>query len=249
MNKQKQNAEMGTNPGTDEHKPEVLFDRVAAILEQARGNVVRAVNTNMVLAYWLIGYEIVEAVQKGENRAKYGQAIVENLSNRLTARYGKGFSVTNLWYFRQFYLAYSDRFQIPHPMGGEFAMASEAKLSKDSSCDAFSSQLTWSHYRALMRVENTEARDFYEREAIEGGWDKRTLERQIHSLYYERLQKSVSPEKMLAEGRKLQPHSSTAAETLRNPYVLEFLGLPDAAEFRESDLERSILTHLQRYLL
>jgi predicted nuclease of restriction endonuclease-like (RecB) superfamily len=113
----------------------------------------------------------------------------------------------------------------------------------------FSPQLSWSHYRALMRVENVEARDFYEREAIAGGWDKRTLERQIQSFYYERILKSRKPEKMLAEGRCLPVQVTPAVDELKNPYVLEFLGLPEVAAFQESDLERAIITHLQRFLL
>jgi len=110
-------------------------------------------------------------------------------------------------------------------------------------------QLSWSHYRALMRVESRDARDFYEREAIAGGWDKRTLERQIQSYYYERILKSRKPEKMLSEGRNLPVPAVPAADELKNPYVLEFLGLPDAATFHESDLERAIISHLQRFLL
>lgn len=286
-------------------KPAALFERVVSILEQARGNVVRAVNTQMVLAYWLIGREIVQQVQGGEERAEYGEKVVEELSSRLTERYGKGFSVTNLWYFKQFYLAFQNRFQIPHPAGGESldltilhpvggesesplieqtisrplgAEPGETKivrpLGAESSVSSilspfgielsppkksspagsqlpqgFSPQLSWSHYRALMRVNNIAARDFYERETVAGGWDKRTLERQIQSFYYERMLKSSKPEKMLAEGRHLPISGGTPIDVLKNPYVLEFLGLPDAAEFHESDLERAIITHLQRFLL
>ena len=103
-------------------KPDVLFDRIVSILEQARNNVVRAVNTNMVLAYWLIGREIVEEIQRGEGRAKYGEKIIEDLSARLTERYGTGFSPTTLQYFRKFYLAYPERCSaIPRPMGVESA--------------------------------------------------------------------------------------------------------------------------------
>lgn len=156
-----------------------LFDRVASILEQARGNVVRAVNTNMVLAYWLIGREIVQDLQGGKGRAEYGKQVVEQLSSRLTERYGKGFSITNLWDFRLFYMAFSDRYPILRPMGGESAGDPIQYLADTKSSDhpilrpvggelpqGFSSQLTWSHYRALMRVEHREARDFYEREAV-----------------------------------------------------------------------------------
>jgi predicted nuclease of restriction endonuclease-like (RecB) superfamily len=113
----------------------------------------------------------------------------------------------------------------------------------------FSPQLSWSHYRALMRVDSVEARDFYEHEAVAGAWDKRTLERQIQSFYYERILKSRKPEKMLAEGRRLPVAAASATDALKHPYVLEFLGLPDQAAFHESDLERAIITHLQRFLL
>ncbi|MDB6007359.1 MAG: hypothetical protein JWR15_4346 [Prosthecobacter sp.] len=102
-------------------EPEALFGRVVSILDQARGNVVRAVNSSMVLAYWLIGREIVQALQGGAKRAVYGKKVVEELSARLTERYGKGYSVSNLWYFRQFHLAFQDRLQILHPVGGELS--------------------------------------------------------------------------------------------------------------------------------
>ncbi|MBM4313145.1 MAG: DUF1016 domain-containing protein [Deltaproteobacteria bacterium] len=261
-------------------KPDPLFDRIVSILEQARGNVVRAVNTNMVLAYWLIGREIVEEVQRGKGRAKYGEKIIKDLSIRLTERYGAGFSPTTLQYFRRFYLAYQERCSaIPrpmgvnsaadlagqensrpagavssetaifHPMGRELVHFKKSYPVGTELLQGFSPQLSWSHYRALMRVENREARDFYEREAIAGGWDKRTLERQIQSYYYERILKSRKPEKMLAEGRNLPVVNAPATDQLKNPYVLEFLGLPDAAAFHESDLERAIITHLQRFLL
>jgi len=230
---------MMNKPTTDEilaPEPEALFGRIVSILERARGNVVRSVNTNMVLAYWLIGREIVQELQGGEERAEYGRKVIEDLSSRLTERYGKGFSEQSLQNFRRFYLAYSDRVAIPSPAGRE-------------SLQGFSPQLSWSHYRALMRVDNIEARDFYERETISGGWDKRTLERQIQSFYYERILKSRKPEKMLAEGRGLSVPTVAAADELKNPYVLEFLGLPDLAAFHESDLERAVITHLQRFLL
>lgn len=198
------------NQPVSAESPGALFDRVAIILEQARGNVVRAVNTNMVRAYWLIGREIVMELQGGEERAEYGKRIVEDLSSRLTERYGKGYSGRNLKSFRQFYLAYRDRLIIVPPLGAQFLeepnmppmgaqselyspmgrklpLPQKSALPGDELSRGFSPQLTWSHYRALMRVDNLEARDFYEREAIEGGWDKRTLERQIQSLYYERM--------------------------------------------------------------
>jgi hypothetical protein len=156
-------------------KPDALFGRVVAILEQARGNVVRAVNTNMVLAYWLIGREIVEELQGGEERAEYGKQVVEVLSARLTERYGKGFSVPNLQNFRKFYLAYSTRViaaapiqyptgtksdegQIQHLPGTELSPPPRSHPADDQLPQGFSPHLSWSHYRALMRVENVAAR-------------------------------------------------------------------------------------------
>ena len=286
-----------SNRKTPAKKPDVLFERVVSILEQARGNVVRAVNTQMVLAYWLIGREIVQGLQGGKGRAKYGDKVVEELAVRLTEQYGKGFSAQTLWKFKLFYQAYSDRIilspsgielvqggkisplgielpssppvstesgvtPIQHPLGAELDVAAipsptgteltptEKSYPAGSELpQGFSPQLTWSHYRALMRVDNVEARDFYEREAVAGAWDKRTLERQIQSFYYERILKSRKPEKMLTEGRKLPVPVGSMAEALKHPYVLEFLGLPDVAAFHESDLERAIITHLQRFLL
>jgi predicted nuclease of restriction endonuclease-like (RecB) superfamily len=239
-----------------------LFDRVASILEQARNNVVRSVNTNMVTAYWLIGREIVHDLQRGKDRAKYGEKLIEDLSVRLTERYGRGFSVSNLWDFRRFHLVFQERSKILRPTGGESSgetilrplgrelAPSQKRCPKgDDLLTGFSPQLSWSHYRALMRVENIDSRNFYEREAIAGGWDKRTLERQIQSYYYERILKSGKPEKMLSEGRHLPIPTVPAGEELKNPYVLEFLGLPDSAALHELDLERAIINHLQRFLL
>jgi predicted nuclease of restriction endonuclease-like (RecB) superfamily len=247
-------------------QPDALFGRVVSILEQAQGNVVRAVNSTMVLAYWSIGREIVQELQGGEERAEYGKQVMSGLSKQLTQRFGQGFSVPNLQNFRKFFLAYSARFNpaepiqypmgtksdadaIQYPAGRELTLPQKGHPTGDELQQGFSSQLSWSHYRALMRVDSTEARLFYEREAVAGGWDKRTLERQIHSYYYERLLKSSKPEKMLAQGRALPVAASHLTDALKNPYVLEFLGLPNAAEYHESDLERAIITHLQRFLL
>jgi len=236
-----------------EKKQNALFERVVSILDQARGNVVRAVNTNMVLAYWLIGREIVQQVQGGAKRAEYGKQIMSDLSVKLAQRYGSGFSVPNLQNFRKFYLAYSARVLCAannqYPVGTKSVQEKIQYPAGSELPNDFAPQLSWSHYRAVMRVDNIQARDFYEREAVAGGWDKRTLERQIRSLYYERILKSRNPEKMLADGRRLPVSASSPADELKNPYVLEFLGLPDAAAFHESDLERAIITHLQRFLL
>lgn len=225
-----------TNPApqTLAPMPAPLLDRVVAILEEARGQVVRAVNTQMVWAYWLIGREIVQALQGGDERAAYGQQVLSEVSRQLTQRYGKGFSLANLQNFRKFYLAYSARAvpaaPIQYPAGRE--------LAGSESVQGFSPQLTWSHYRALMRVDNVQARDFYEREAIECGWSKVQLERQIHSFYFERIVAHRGAQGVLPAGRERLPGQPVpAAQVLKSPLVLEFLGLPDTPNLHESKLE------------
>lgn len=225
-----------TNPApqTLAPMPAPLLDRVVVILEEARGQVVRAVNTQMVWAYWLIGREIVQALQGGDERAAYGQQVLSEVSRQLTQRYGKGFSLANLQNFRKFYLAYSARAvpaaPIQYPAGRE--------LAGSESVQGFSPQLTWSHYRALMRVDNVQARDFYEREAIECGWSKVQLERQIHSFYFERIVANRGAQGVLPAGRERLPGQPVpAAQVLKSPLVLEFLGLPDTPNLHESKLE------------
>lgn len=215
-----------------------LFDRVVSILEQAKGNVVRAVNTSMVTAYWLIGHEIVQELQGGDERAEYGKQIIEALSVKLQKKYQKGFSTSNLWYFRQFFLTFNNRIQILHPAGGELE-------------NGFSPQLTWSHYRALMRVKNEAAREFYERESIECGWSKTQLERQIHSSYFERILANQKPNlPQIPENReRLAGEMTHPLQILKSPLVLEFLGLPDSPHLHESTLETAIINNLQMFLL
>lgn len=239
-----------------------LFDRIASILEQARCNVIRAVNSQTVIAYWLIGREIVQELQKGEERAEYGKRLIEDLSVRLMERYGKGFSATNLWYFKQFYLSFADRTPvILHPMGGELGkkhklnpMGGELEYPEKSypmgsqSPKGFDPDLSWSHYRALMRVEKCDARDFYETEAAHSGWNKRQLERQISTLFYERLLMSRDKKGMLQDVRK-EKDSLGPLDVIKDPYVLEFLDLPDAAQLHETDLEAAIIAKLQQFLL
>jgi predicted nuclease of restriction endonuclease-like (RecB) superfamily len=244
-------------------KPDALFGRVVSILDRAQGNVVRAVNTNMVLAYWLIGREIVEELQGGEGRAEYGKKIIGDLSARLTERYGKGFSSPVLWSYRQFYLVYSGREQILFPSGRESVAAENLSPAGrelvatairhptgTESLQGFSPQLSWSHYRALMRVENVTARDFYEREAGECGWSKVQLERQIHSFYYDRIVANRGEKGLLAEGLDRLPGERVQpSHLLKSPMVLEFLGLPDFCELHESRLEQAIIDNLQNFLL
>lgn len=261
-----------TVPPVSTSSEDRLFTEVAGILEEARQQTVRSVNTHMVTAYWLIGWRIVEAEQGGKTRAGYGERLMENLSARLTERFGKGFSVANLRNFREFYLAYPDRLEeirfkpygklddgpqeIHHrkryPTGGELADPRDQREIRyppgSESRLGFHPNLGWSHYRALMRVENPKARVFYETEAVKAQWSKRDLERQIGSLYYERLLMSRGKRGMLTKSRQTGS-SAHPLEVIKDPYVLEFLNLPESHELNETDLEARLITHLQEFLL
>ena len=176
----------------------------------------------MVEAYWNIGKSIVEQ-QGGEGKAEYGARLIVELSKQMTADFGKGFTVANLKNMRQFYLTF--------PKG--YALRSE---------------LSWTHYRLLMRVENENAREFYTEEAIKSSWSTRQLERQINSFFYERLLSSQNKEKVSEEIQKLEP-AKVPEDIIRDLYVLEFLGLSPNDDFYESDLEEALITHLQKFLL
>jgi hypothetical protein len=184
-----------------------LFDRIAFILDQARANVVRSVNNQMVIAYCLIGREIVKEAQEGDERAEYGKKVLEELSARLSHRYGRGFSVTNLRYFRLFYQTYAERLPEIHHMACDESDRLEGiqqnhhKVCDDledmslavqkSECNqGFSPVLSWSHYRALTKVENRNERLFYELEAEKEGWNVPHLEQQINRFLFARLLKS-----------------------------------------------------------
>ena len=200
-----------------------IYKEIKSILEQARNKVYKVANSTMVEAYWNIGRVIVEK-QGGSNKAEYGTALIKNLSKKMTKEFGKGFTTTNLKYMRQFYLT----FQKSH---------------------ALSDQLSWTHYRLLMRVENENARNFYIEECIKSNWSTRQLERQITTLFYERLLSSKDKEKVLKEIYKLEPQIKKAEDIIKDPYVLEFLGLPENTNFLEKNLEQALIDHLQKFLL
>lgn len=230
-----------------------LFERVAGILESGRGRVLRTINHETVLAYWLIGREIVQALQGGEARAQYGNALIADLSKCLTEHYGAGFSAANLKNFRQFYQTYSDRAaSISHPSGSQLT-ASDGLNPKgypagSESPSGFHPNLSWSHYRALMRVENVAARQFYETEAVQSNWSRRDLERQIGSLFYERLLVSTDKTAML-KGVQQESMPLNPLDMLKDPYVLEFLDLPSVPQLQENQLEQAIIDKLQHFLL
>ncbi|MCX9073559.1 MAG: PDDEXK nuclease domain-containing protein [Candidatus Methanoperedens sp.] len=256
----------GQGPIID-HQPQngELFDRVAFILDQARASVVRSVNNQMVIAYWLIGREIVKAAQGGDERAEYGKKVLEELSARLSNKYGKGFSVTNLRYFRLFYQTYAERLpEIRHMACDESGQLDGISQNHHKACDVledmslavqkseciqgFSPVLSWSHYRALTKVENRNERLFYELEAEKEGWSVPHLERQINTFLFARLLKSrdkAGVMKLTREG-----HSpKIPIDTIKDPYILDFLGLPDSEVLHESKLEKAIISNLQSFLL
>lgn len=242
-------------------KQTLLFDRIVSILEQARLNVVRVVNSEMVIAYWLIGREIVQEMQGGEERAEYGKQLVKDLSSKLTRKYGKGFSTTNLWYFRQFYIVFSDRIpEIRHKPCGESGVGEKLHkpcgvlddmclaIEKSEAVQGFSPQLSWSHYRTLTKVEHRNERVFYEIEAEKEGWSVPVLERQIHSFLFARLRKNKDKDSVIDlthEGQII----NTPSDTLKDPYILDFLGIPDGKNLHESKLEEAIIDNLQSFLL
>jgi predicted nuclease of restriction endonuclease-like (RecB) superfamily len=234
-----------------------LMDRVVSILEQARANVARSVNSNMVIAYWLVGREIVVALQGGEERAEYGERLLGDLSEQLTKRYVRGFSVTNLRYFRLFYQVFSDRMpEIHHSMSDELAALSQDAVLTDLTTaleptnqrKGFSPNLSWTHYRALSKIEQRAERLFYEIETERSGWSVSLLERQIHSLLFGRLLKSRDKAGVLALAKQGQTVNQPI-DVIKQPYVLDFLNLPDQAQLHESDLESAIIENLQPFLL
>ncbi len=234
-----------------------LMVRVSGILDQARANVVRAVNSNMVIAYWLIGREIVQALQGGEERAEYGAQVLSELSRALTGRYGRGFSVTNLKYFRLFYQAYSERQpQIRHEPRDELPWLENGAVLDDlsrslevhDSQQGFARSLSWTHYRTLCKVEHRAERLFLEIEAERCNWSQPELERQIHSHLFARLLKSRAKTGLLQLARQGQV-LARPIDAIKHPYVLDFLDLPEAHRLHESTLEAAIIEKLQPFLL
>ncbi len=235
-----------------------LLDRVVSILDQARANVIKAVNSNMVIAYWLIGREIVQELQHGDQRAEYGKQVISTLSGELNVRYGKGFSATNIKYFRLFYQTYADREPIiRHKVCDESEKSHtpcdvlddlRLAVDKPTEIQGFSPLLSWSHYRTLTQVEHKNERLFYEIEAEKVGWSVPDLQRQIHTFLFARLLKSQDKAGVMALAQKGQV-IETASDVIKNPYILDFLGLPESKKLHESKLEQAIIDNLQDFLL
>lgn len=213
-----------------------FYQEIKRIVEQARSQTYKVINFTMVQTYWHIGRLIVEEEQRGEARAEYGKALIKTLAQKLTRDFGKTFTETNLLYMRQFYLT----FPIPHALRGE----SEIDIREAG----IRPELSWTHYRLLLKVKEKHIRNFYMKEAINNSWSTRQLERQINSFYYERILSSQNKVPVKAEANISEP-ALTPEDIVKDPYVLEFLNIREKKSYLERDLEQALIDKLQEFLL
>jgi predicted nuclease of restriction endonuclease-like (RecB) superfamily len=214
---------MGVNTPVLSHT--LLLQQLRELIAAARRQALRAVDAIQVRTCWEIGRHIVEFEQKGSDRAAYGTRLIPKLAETLTAEFGRGFDASNLRYMRLFYQAFPN-------------------------CDALRHELSWTHYRSLLRVESEAARIWYMNEAAEQNWSTRALDRQIGTLYYERLLASKDRQAVQEEAAThIAPLQRTPREFVRDPVMLEFLGLPDTGRLLEADLEQALIDKLQAFLL
>ena len=202
------------------------ISEIKKILKNARQKAYTAVNSAMVEAYWEIGRRIVEEEQRGKERAEYGKEIVKNLSKELTEEFGKGFSRRTLWEMRKLYVYFSDYEKVR----------------------TLFAQLTWSHFQKVLRVSNEKARIFYLTEAAENMWSVRTLDRNISTLYYNRLVASID-KKIVENEMKEKTKKLQAKEFIKNPVVLEFLDLPTNMSYTENELEKALTDDIQKFMM
>lgn len=200
-----------------------LYQNICEVLKKARATAYKAINFAMVQAYWSVGQLIVEDEQQGKKRAEYGKAVLEEVSKRLTEEFGKGFDVSNLRYMRLFYLNFRN-------------------------CDTLRHELTWSHYRMLLRVKDEKARLWYMNEAANQTWSTRQLDRQISVLYYERLLSSQDQKAVRVEAEE-KVVQIVPQQFIHDPYVLEFLNLNGYPALRETTIEQALIDNLQHFLL
>lgn len=210
---------------------EPLYNRASAIIEDARAKAYRQVNESLVRRNWELGQIIAEEELNGEDRAKYGASVIKELSRRLTATYGKGFTKTNLYSYVNFFNMFP---RIFHSLSGKS-----------------SNLLSWTHYRTLIQELDDDARQWYEAEAASQDWSVRTLQRNISSQYYHRMLASQRKDLVKKEMLQLTAplHSPDPTEFIKNPVIGEFLGFTADASFRETDLEQSIIDNLEKFLL
>ena len=249
-----------TKPDEHDAPYEAVFGDVSRIIDAARSSASRSVNAAMTAAYWLIGHRIVEFEQSGERRAEYGTALIERLAADLTRQFGRGFSRQNIQQMRLFYLSYPPD-QIRQTVSGKSVDEGIKQIRQTVSGKSESDYtevwmtellaafpLPWSAYVRLLSVKDTQAREFYEAEALRGGWSVRQLDRQISSQFYERTALSKNKAAMLTKGGKAHPGDRVLPEVeIKDPFVLEFLDLKD--EYSESDLEEALIRQLETFLL
>ena len=237
----------------------MLVNDLRSIVSKARSKAFAAVNYSLVERNWRIGQRIVEQEQNGASRAEYGKHVIEVASAALTKEFGKGFSETNIMNFKKFYLKFKE-LTIPQTLSEEFKKQKHQTLSDESSLLPQKGQtqpaqfelrlLPWSHYERLIRVEDKKAREWYAKEAFEQGWSFRTLNRNINTLYYERLLMSTKKQPVVDEMQdKTKAYQQDKLEYIKSPVVLEFLGLPEDTSLAESKLETAIINNLEKFLM
>ena len=240
-------------------KDNMLVNDLRSIVNKARSKAFAAVNHSLVERNWRIGQRIVEEEQNGASRAEYGKHVIEVASAALTKEFGKGFSETNIMNFKKFYLKFKE-LTIPQTLSEEFKKQKHQTLSDESSLLPQKGQtqpaqfelrlLPWSHYERLIRVEDKKAREWYAKEAFEQGWSYRTLNRNINTLYYERLLMSTKKRPVVDEMQdKTKAYQQDKLEYIKSPVVLEFLGLPEDTSLAESKLETAIINNLEKFLM
>lgn len=237
----------------------MLVNDLRSIVSKARSKAFAAVNYSLVERNWRIGQRIVEQEQNGASRAEYGKHVIEIASAALTEEFGKGFSETNIMNFKKFYLKFKE-LTIPQTVSEEFKKQKHQTLSDEFSLPPQKGQtqsaqfelrlLPWSHYERLIRVEDKKAREWYAKEAFKQGWSFRTLNRNINTLYYERLLMSKKKQPVVNEMQdKTKAYQQDKLEYIKSPVVLEFLGLPEDTSLAESKLETAIINNLEKFLM
>lgn len=224
---------------------DVLCQKTIELIDQARNAAMREINLVQLLTYYTLGKWIVEVQQGGSGRAKYGKRVLETLSSALNHAYGKGYSVSTLTNIRKFYEIYKNRISEQMVIG--FTEQNSQPVVTNFSDDA-PFHLSWTHYLILMRIQNEDERDFYERMAIQENWGKRELSRQYGSSLYERMLIGKDKQQILRMSKKGRL-TEKPSDLVKDPYVLEFLGISEQADFSETDLESRLIDHLQEFLL
>ena len=233
------------NPEDSVPELKLLCQKAVDLIDRARNTAIREVNLVQLLTYYTLGKWIVEVQQGGSGRAKYGKRVLETLSDALNHVFGKGYSVSTLTNIRKFYEIYKNR--ISAPMVTDFSEPNSQPLVTKFGNDA-PFRLSWTHYLILMRIQNEDERDFYEQLAIQENWGKRELSRQYGSSLYERMLIGKGKQQILRLSKKGRL-AEKPADLVKDPYILEFLGIPEQTDFSETELESRLIDHLQEFLL